>query len=300
MTGRPATFVLVPGAWMGGWIWTDMVTRLRAAGHRAHTLTLTGLAAGSPPREVAAVRLERHVQNVLDLLDGQDLADVVLVGHSYSGIVVGQAADRVPQRVRRSVHLGSFLPRDGRSLIDDWGADPEARSAERRQIVDDGMLWAPPPADALAGVPDLDPANCSWLSARFVPHPGHTVLDPVRLGRPVTDQPGTYVSLAPTGVDALAYIPPELAGELPTRWRLRTLVSGHWPMASVPSALADVLIEEARREEQRAWPLRRLSGRAGHGVRLPHERQVRAHPLALLTSGLPRPAPDQLSRAASP
>lgn len=238
-------FVLVPGAWMGGWIWADTVARLRAAGHRARTLTLTGLEDGTPGAQAASVSLERHVQDVLVLLASADLTDVVLVGHSYSGVVVGQVADRAPDRVRRSVHLGSFLPRDGRSLIDDWGADEGARTTERQQIIDDGMLWAPPPAAALAAVPDLGLDARRWLTARLVPHPGRTVLDPARLDAPVTEQPVSYVSLAPAGVDPLADLPPEAAGRLPASWRLRTLASGHWPMVSVPDALTALLVREA-------------------------------------------------------
>lgn len=240
-----ATFVLVPGAWMGGWVWADTAARLQARGHRACTLTLTGLTGRTRPQQAAAVRLDRHVQDVLDLLAAQNLTDVVLVGHSYSGIVVVQVADRVPHLVRRSVHLGSFLPRDGRSLIDDWGADAQAREAERRQIIQDGMLWAPPSPQALGAEPDLTPETRAQLAARFVWHPGRTVLDHAHLDRPVTQQPASYVTLTPTGADPHDDLPPDLAVGPPPSWRLRTLTSGHWPMLSAPAALADVLAEEA-------------------------------------------------------
>lgn len=106
--------VLVPGAWMAGWIWQDMVDRLDGAGVPAHTLTLTGLAADTTPEHAATVGLEQHVEDVLALLDGLQLSDVVLVGHSYSGVIVGQIADRFPERVRRSIHVATFLPRHGR------------------------------------------------------------------------------------------------------------------------------------------------------------------------------------------
>lgn len=93
-------------------------------------------------------------------------------------------------------------------------------------------------------MPDLDPASRDWFAARFTPHPGRTVLDPARPDRPVSTQVASHVSLAPPGADALGDLPPELAGELPVTWRLRTLTSGHWPMVSTPSALTGVLIEE--------------------------------------------------------
>ena len=94
---------------------------------------------------------------------------MLLAGHSYSGVVVAQVADRAPNRVRRSVHVGSFLLRDGRSLIGPGGGGDEARAAECQRILDDGMLWVPPP-EALEMVPDLDPKSRCWLAARFLPH----------------------------------------------------------------------------------------------------------------------------------
>lgn len=196
------TFVLVPGAWMGGWVWQDIVDRLQGADHPARTLTLTGLEPDAAPQDVAAVDLRQHVDDVIDELERDDLRDVVLVAHSYSGLVVGQVADRVPERIRHCVHVASFLPRGGRSLLDDWGDDKELRAQERQRVLDDAV-WAPPPPEALTEISDLDPDARRRLGEGFVDHPGRTVLDPVALSRPVTEQPLTFVATAAPGEEAL-------------------------------------------------------------------------------------------------
>lgn len=232
--------VLVPGAWMGGWIWDGTVRALRERGHDAHTLTLAGLSAEASPTEAARPRLADHVDQVLAAVDGA--AECVLVAHSYSGTVVGQAADRLGSRVRRSIHLGSFLPEDGRALIDLWGPSEAARAEEVAAIERRGGLWTPPTPEELEGERDLSQGQRRYLLDRFRPHPGRTVLDPARMGAPVTDRPMTYVSLAPSGADPWAAAPPAVRS-LPATGR-RSLASGHWPMLSRPEALVALLDEE--------------------------------------------------------
>lgn len=238
------TFVLVPGAWMGGVSWQDAVTRLEKAGYRALTLTLTGLGEAADA-ELGEIGLERHVLDVVELLEQHDLSDVILVGHSYSGLIVGQVAERVPERIRHSVYVASFLPRDGRSLIDDWGDDEDMRVQERQDILDNGRVWEPPPAEGLPEIGDLSESDARWLSENFTPHPGGTVLDEVRLQTPITDQALTFVATGPEGEDPMASLPPELSASTPERWTLRTLTSGHWPMVSKPEQLVELLISEA-------------------------------------------------------
>ncbi len=169
-TDRPPTFVLVPGAWMGGWIWEDTVARLRSEGHRAETLPLRGLEQEAG-EGVSAVTLADHVDDVLALLDGLGPSPVVLVGHSYSGTVVGQVADRRPDTVVASVHVGSFLPRDGRSLLDDWGDDAEGRAAEKQQVLDDGMIWAAPPRNCSKGRSTSPPTSAPGSPSGSSPIP---------------------------------------------------------------------------------------------------------------------------------
>src|SRR3954469_22431873 len=106
-----ANFVLVAGARLGAWAWDDVVPHLRAAGHGAHPLTLSGLA---DKRGVPAGQ-QTHVRDIVDAVG--DLRDVVLVGHSYSGIPVGQAAERIGERLARVVFVDSNVPADGESFV---------------------------------------------------------------------------------------------------------------------------------------------------------------------------------------
>jgi pimeloyl-ACP methyl ester carboxylesterase len=136
--GSSMHFVLVPGAWMGEWAWSEVASCLRRKGHGVDAITLTGLHDGD---EAAVVRLAAHVQDVLDHLRTNGLRDVVLVGHSYSGVVVGQVAALVPGLVARTIYVEAFLPVDGRSLLEVSGLDVEH---ERRLIVENAGLWPPP------------------------------------------------------------------------------------------------------------------------------------------------------------
>src|ERR671910_3846047 len=99
-----ATYVLVGGAWLGGWCWKPIARRLRDQGHDAYPLTLTGLGErahlASPE-----VDLETHITDVVNLIEFEDLRDVVLLGHSYANLVVTGVADRVPERISRVVYL---------------------------------------------------------------------------------------------------------------------------------------------------------------------------------------------------
>src|SRR3954454_14928765 len=121
-----ATFVLIAGAWQGGWCWQRVSPRLRAAGHEVYTPTLTGL--GERVHLVRPdVTLETHVTDILNVLRFEDLGDVTLVGHSYGGMVITGVADRAPDRVSRLVYLDALVPNDGESLHD---LNSPARRAE--------------------------------------------------------------------------------------------------------------------------------------------------------------------------
>ncbi|MEU8975709.1 alpha/beta fold hydrolase [Streptomyces monashensis] len=108
------TFVLVPGACHGAWWFEPLARQLREAGHQAYPLTLTGLGARKHLLS-ASVNLDTHIDDVVNLLEDEQLTGVVLVGHSYAGMVITGAADRVPNRVEGLVYLDAFLPEDGDS-----------------------------------------------------------------------------------------------------------------------------------------------------------------------------------------
>src|SRR5512144_2818647 len=111
----PSTWVLVHGAWGGGWQWADVERRLRARGHDVRRVMLTGL--GERVHLARAdVGLDVHVEDVVNAILWEDLRDVVLLGHSYGGMVIAGAAERVPERIRRLVFVDAYVPEDGDSV----------------------------------------------------------------------------------------------------------------------------------------------------------------------------------------
>jgi len=112
----PETFVLIPGAWVGGWAWRPVAQRLRAAGHRAVALTLPGLTDGEDPREL---RLHHAVDYVVGELRRRDLRSITLVAHSWGGFPVSGVAHQVPDRVRRLIYWNAFVPEGGRSVLEE-------------------------------------------------------------------------------------------------------------------------------------------------------------------------------------
>jgi pimeloyl-ACP methyl ester carboxylesterase len=240
MTGRD--YVLVAGAWQGAWLWEAVERELTALGHRVHAVTLSGLGerAGADP---ATIGPQTHLDDVLTVLESADLRDVILVGHLYGGVVVGQVADRAPERVARVVYVEAFLAADGKAMLD--GITPEGRAAELAAIAEHGGRWPPPAAEELADEPGLTPEQQAWLTAHFTDHPGRTVAEPLSLRRPLSTQPSTYI--ATTG-GSHSPTPEVQAMRSEPRWTFRTLEAGHWPMVTVPGELVRLLVEAAGAE----------------------------------------------------
>jgi pimeloyl-ACP methyl ester carboxylesterase len=199
-------------------------------------VTLSGLAerADVPAGEVG---LEDHVRDVLAALEAQDLRDVVLVGHSYSGIVAGQVADRAPDRIAHTVFVDANLPHNGLSLTDAWSA--VGRKFVRDQIEENDGHWPAPEVGDLDGH-DLTPAQAEWIAGRATGHPGRTLFEPAALRRPITALTATYIACTRPDRE-LAPEAEALRGE--AGWAFVALDTGHWPMVSSPRELAALLHE---------------------------------------------------------
>jgi pimeloyl-ACP methyl ester carboxylesterase len=117
-----ATFLCVPGAWLGGWCWRDVAGALQASGHTVIAATLTGL--GERAHLLTRrIGLRTHVADIAGLVRYRDLSGVVLVGHSYGGTVITAVAEQVPERIRLLVYLDASVPRDGESNNDVVGPE---------------------------------------------------------------------------------------------------------------------------------------------------------------------------------
>ena len=227
-------FVLVAGAWLGAWAWDDVVPELRAAGHGAHALTLSGLA---EKRDVAAGQ-RTHVDDIVAEVDRIGSRDVVLVGHSYSGIPVGQAAERIGDRLKRVVFVDSNAPAHGQSFASAWWQGQAAFDAE---LAANGGDWAPPTAPEFAGQ-DLTDAQIAHFLDGATPHPGATLTEPAVLEAELADLPATYIKCLLDGDEPN----PDVAELLKSdRWRLIEMNTGHWPMFSRPRELAGILLQDA-------------------------------------------------------
>jgi pimeloyl-ACP methyl ester carboxylesterase len=174
-----AVYVLVHGAAHGGWCYGPVARCLRAAGHDVHTPTLTGVG----ERHHLATEdtdLDTHVADVVNVLVYEDLHDVILVGHSYGGMVITGTADRALERIDHLVYLDAAQPRNGESLAD---TTPMVLALpEHTGLVVDGVQMILDPADGQTyGV--TDPAVGAWMLERLTPHPWKTFVQPLVLER---------------------------------------------------------------------------------------------------------------------
>ncbi|MEV0776583.1 alpha/beta fold hydrolase [Streptomyces sp. NPDC050428] len=228
-------FVLVAGAWLGSWAWDDVVADLRAGGHDVHALTLSGLAERRQERRDAPIGQETHVQDIVDAVERLDLRDVVLVGHSYSGIPVGQAAERIGDRLARVVFVDSNVPKDGESFVSAW---PDGRAAVEASIAESGGFWAPLTAEEYEGQ-GLTDEQITRIVSGATPHPGGTLTEAAKLHRPLGELPATYIKCLLDWPEPSPDVVELLKSE---QWRLVEMNTGHWPMFSQPHELAQILL----------------------------------------------------------
>ncbi|OGA08073.1 MAG: hypothetical protein A3D95_13225 [Betaproteobacteria bacterium RIFCSPHIGHO2_12_FULL_69_13] len=232
------TFVLVHGAWHGGWCWRDIVPLLRRAGHEVFTPTLTGL---GERRHLArpGITLDDHVRDVVSLLETEDLAGIVLLGHSYGGMVVTGVADRCAARIRRLVYLDAFVPEDGKCALD--YVVPERAAAFRKEGEELGTV-APPPL-SLWGL--TRPEHIAFAKPREARHPYHTFTQPIRLTNPaaLAHLPKTFIYCSSPATGTFDRFAARYRGD--PAWRFHELKTGHDAMILVPGELAALLLQSA-------------------------------------------------------
>ena len=187
-------FVLVHGAWHGGWCWRRVADRLERHGHKVFTPTLTGLGERAHLFR-AEVDLDCHIDDVVAVLRYEDLRDAILVGHSYGGAVITGAADRAPDRVAHRVYLDSMEPKDGQSMVDIAGPFMAAAQLDSRTI--DGVQMCLFPSDeTLPYYGVVDPETLDWMRERLTPHPVRCFQQPLTLTDPAALQsiPQSHIS----------------------------------------------------------------------------------------------------------
>jgi pimeloyl-ACP methyl ester carboxylesterase len=235
------TFVLVHGAMHGGWCWRDVRRILTDRGHEVFTPTLTGQGDRHHllTREVGVAN---HVDDLAELVHFEDLHDVVLVLHSYAGVLARPLAQRVGDRLAAIIYAGAFLTRPGECLLD---VEPPETSARYRQLVEqDGDGWRVPASDAFLTQWGLtDPALRAWVGPRLTDFPARALTDPTSFdAADLAAVPQAYLRHTDPPLPSLDA---SEARAVAAGWPMRELATGHDLMVVAPGPTADLLEELA-------------------------------------------------------
>ncbi|SIN69457.1 Pimeloyl-ACP methyl ester carboxylesterase [Parasphingorhabdus marina DSM 22363] len=240
---RKTRFLLVHGAWHGGWCWRDVAAGLREAGHEVFTPTLTGL--GERAHLLSPeIGLQTHVDDILAVIRFNELEDFILVGHSYGGMVISGVADKVRDKIRHIVYLDAALPRDGETMISQGAprsADMLAATEQQlRALAPEGIAMQAFPPEFL-GIPKNHPGY-RWVARHMTPHPLKTWLDPIALPN------GGSAGLPRTYIHCNAPVLPNSSfgwhydqTSKDIEWTSLTLATGHDAMVTAPHALTRIL-----------------------------------------------------------
>ncbi len=238
-----ANFLLVHGAWHGAWCWQRVVPGLMRAGHRVHAVTLTGVGERAHLLN-PNIDLETHITDVMAAMDAEEMDDVVLVVHSYAGMLGTAVADRRPERLRHLVYLDAVLPKPGES----WSSTHASatRNARIAAAKANPLHAFPAPDPSVFGLSDADHV---WVQRRQTPHPGGPYtqvldFDPQR----VATVPRTFINctsppLGTIDVSRLRMVDPKFwdGAWLPGSQVLE-MHTGHDPMVSDPDGLVQHLL----------------------------------------------------------
>lgn len=224
-----STFVLIHGAWHGGWCWRFVRPLLKG---QVFAPSLTGL---GERRHLARpdIDLDTHIEDIVSLIELEDLRDVVLVGHSYGGMVVTGAADRVSARIRRLVYLDAFVPEDGKCLLD--YAVPE-RAARMREEGEKTGSVSPPPL-SLWGL--TRPEHIDFVKPREVRHPYGTMKQRIRLQGNTRNLPRTFIYCSSPATGSFDQFAAKYRDD--PSWKFFELPTGHDAMILMPERVAALL-----------------------------------------------------------
>ena len=242
-----ATFVLVHGAWHGGWCWWKVEPLLRQSGGSVYAPSLTGMGERSHLAgyiDPAAINLDLHIKDVRELLESEGLEEVILVGHAYAGMVITGVAEVCPQRLDHLVYVNGVVPRDGEAMVDQLDAvrSPDF-TARVRAAIDNREEFLRPPSTVEEirrrwGI--TDPEDQSRVLPRLRPQSVASFAQPVRLGSSeALEISRSFILSRESGFDPVA----ERVRQ--SDWGLYQLDTGHDPMITKPREVAEILLRIA-------------------------------------------------------
>ena len=230
-TQQAKTFLVCHGAWGAGYGWRKMHPLMATAGHRLVTPSYTGLGERSHLAH-QGIDLEAHITDMLQVIKYEDLRDVVLIGHSYGGMVATGVADRARDRITQLIYLDAFVPEDGQSLFDLNGSRDQMMKAAAEG--DGGR--APP----IATPPDTSKEDADWGAERRTPHPVKCFAQPLKFQHGPLSLPRSYIY-------ALRINPADTFGQFAKHakttpgWRYYDIDASHSPQVTAPEALFALL-----------------------------------------------------------
>jgi pimeloyl-ACP methyl ester carboxylesterase len=228
-----STFVLVPGAWLGGWVWKKVTPLLQEKGHEVYPVTLTGM--GERIHLASSdVGIETAIQDVLNTIKYNDIDDFILVGHSFAGKVVGAVADRIPKKVRLLLYLDAFRP--DKTRAPQAGFNPTGEFGP----VPKGGLGIPLNDQIINNIGnDVQGEDRKWMLSMSTPWLLKLATEPIILSEIFDSLKSAYIFCSKSG-DPVDEIISGKWGKLEGAYKV--IDSGHWPMITKPDELASDLI----------------------------------------------------------
>ena len=231
------TFVLVHGAWHGGWCYKRVARLLRQAGHEVYTPTLTGL--GERAHLMSrTIDLGTHVQDIVGVFRCEELSDVVLCGHSYGGMVISGVAEQIAAKIRSLVYLDAFVPENDKSLFDYLPAEQSERMRTDATQNGEGYKITPIPAGAFA----VNAKDAAWVDAMCVKQPLATFEQKLEVSG---GQVPKRVYMFATGWEPSPFQQFGARFKDDRGWQFVSIACGHEVMVDRPQELATALITAA-------------------------------------------------------
>jgi pimeloyl-ACP methyl ester carboxylesterase len=232
---KQTTFVLVHGAFHGGWCYARVAEILRRRGCQVFTPTLTGLGERSHVANFGIVNCSTHIQDVVNVIKWEQLSDVVLCGHSYGGMVVGGVADAIPERISSLVYLDAIIPNDGQSILD--LNSPQGLVEIMKSVANHGGNFLPPFSAEFFNV---NPSDRAMVDSLCTPQPFATLAERIKLtGAYMRIPKKTYIHAANWKG---SYAAPYERVKDDNDWTAIQLQYGHDVMLDAPEHLAKILM----------------------------------------------------------